>query len=69
MSDQTDTTHTYSVPGVSCDHCKQFIEKHVEIADGVTHVDVDVERKLVTVVGGEDSVIRAAIGDAGYDVA
>jgi copper chaperone CopZ len=35
----------------------------------VTGVDVDVEAKLVTVDGGDDAAIRAAIDEAGYDVA
>jgi copper chaperone CopZ len=32
-------------------------------------VEVDVEAKLVTVSGGDDAAIRAAIDDAGYDIA
>ena len=63
------TTHTYSVPGISCDHCKRAIETEVSGLAAVESVDVDVEAKLVTVVGGDDAAIRTAIDDAGYDVA
>ena len=68
MSDTT-TTRTYAVPGVSCDHCKHAIESEVSTVDGVVVVEVDVEAKLVTVSGGDDAAIRAAIDDAGYDIA
>ncbi len=68
MSD-TATTRTYAVPGVSCDHCKHAIESEVSTVDGVAVVDVDLEAKLVTVSGGDDAAIRAAIDEAGYDIA
>jgi len=63
------TTHTYSVPGISCDHCKRAIETEVSAVETVESVDVDVDAKLVTVVGGDDAAIRTAIDDAGYDIA
>ena len=63
------TTHTYSVPGISCDHCKHAIETEVSGVATVESVAVDVEAKLVTVVGGDDAAIRSAIDDAGYDIA
>jgi copper chaperone CopZ len=63
------TTHTYSVPGISCDHCKRAIETEVSAVAAVESVDVDVDAKLVTVVGGDDAAIRTAIDDAGYDIA
>jgi copper chaperone len=61
--------HTYSVPGISCDHCKRAIEAEVATVADVVTVDVDVEARRVTVVGGDDAGIRAAIDEAGYDVA
>ena len=63
------TTRTYSVPGISCDHCKHAIETEVSGIAAVESVDVDVDAKLVTVIGGDDAAIRSAIDDAGYDVA
>ena len=64
----TDTL-TYSVPGVSCGHCRAAIAEEVSQVAGVESVDVDLEAKVVTVVGGEDAAVRAAIDEAGYDVA
>lgn len=63
------TARLYRVPGISCDHCKAAIEGEVGKVAGVTSVDVDVDAKTVTVAGGDDSAIRSAIDDAGYDVA
>lgn len=60
---------SYSVPGVSCDHCKHAIEGEVRQVPGVLDVTVDVDGKQVAVLGGDDEAIRAAIDDAGYDVA
>ena len=68
MSD-TATIRTYSVPGISCDHCKHAIETEVGAVTGVASVEVDVPAKVVTVAGGDDSAIRDAIDTAGYDVA
>jgi copper chaperone len=62
------TTRTYSVPGISCDHCKRAIEGEVSTVADVASVDVDVEARRVTVVGGDDDEIRAAIDEAGYEV-
>ncbi len=61
-------TFTYSVSGISCDHCKRAIEAEVSGVADVVAVDVDVDAKQVTVVGGDDAAIRAAIDSAGYDV-
>lgn len=60
-------THTYSVPGMSCDHCVSAITGHVRQVDGVEKVDVDLDTKTVTVVGGNNEAIVAAIDEAGYD--
>jgi copper chaperone len=68
MSD-TATTRTYSVPGISCDHCKHAIETEVGAVAGVVGVEVDVPAKVVTVAGGDDTAIRDAIDTAGYDIA
>jgi copper chaperone len=61
---------TYSVPDISCGHCKEAIEGEVTKLDGVAEVVVDVESKTVTVDGvASDVAIRAAIEEAGYEVA
>jgi copper chaperone CopZ len=65
------TTITYTVPGMSCGHCEQAVKGSVSAVDGVESVDVDLDAKLVTIRGSDlsDERLRAAIDDAGYDVA
>jgi copper ion binding protein len=64
-------TITYSVPGISCEHCRVAIDTEVSRLDGVATVDVDLAARQVAVSGPglDDAAIRSAIDDAGYDVA
>ena len=67
----TDTTElVFSVPGVSCGHCRTAISEEVATVAGVVDVDVDVAAKRVRVRGARlnDGALRAAIDEAGYDV-
>ncbi|MDL4814937.1 heavy-metal-associated domain-containing protein [Actinomadura opuntiae] len=61
----------YSVPAISCGHCVAAISGEVRQVPGVSDVAVDVDAKLVTVRGNglDDAALRAAIDEAGYDVA
>jgi copper ion binding protein len=61
---------TFSVPGISCEHCRTAITAEVGRVAGVSSVEVDLERKQVVVGGADvdDAAVRAAIDDAGYDV-
>jgi copper chaperone CopZ len=63
------TTRVHSVPGMSCDRCVKAITDHVTPLDGVTCLVVDLEAKTVTVTGGDDVAVVAAIDEAGFDVA
>ncbi|MDH3296055.1 MAG: cation transporter [Acidimicrobiia bacterium] len=60
---------TFTVPGMSCGHCVSAVTDEVSAVDGVTSVEVDLDTKLVTVIGGHSDAIIAAIDEAGYDVA
>ena len=62
---------TFSVPDVSCGHCRAAISAEVERVAGVAAVDVDLDAKLVRVSGEaiDPDAVRAAIDEAGYDVA
>ena len=62
-------TRTYLVPSISCGHCKTAIEAEVSKVAGVASVDVDIEAKTVTVEGGDEALVRAAIDEAGYAIA
>jgi copper chaperone len=61
----------YSVPGVSCEHCRIAITREVAAVAGVESVEVDLTRKRVSVRGHDldGAAVRAAIDEAGYDVA
>ena len=62
---------TYTGPGMNCGHCRTAITSEVAKVPGVASVDVDLDVKRVTVAGEEldDRSVRAAIDEAGYEVA
>jgi copper chaperone len=65
------TILSFSVPGVSCAHCRRAIEGEVSQVQGVESVEVDLDAKTVTVSGDalDPVAIVAAIDEAGYEVA
>ena len=64
------TKRTYSVPGISCGHCKAAIEGELVPLEGVESALVDIDAKTVTVIGEITEVdVRAAVDEAGYEVA
>ena len=62
-------TTVYSVLGMTCQHCVNAVTAEVSGVRGVEAVAVDLDAKTVTVTGGDDAAIRAAIDEAGYEVA
>ena len=64
------STRTYTVDGMSCQHCVDAITGEVTQVSGVAGVVVDLGAKTVTVAGEplDDAAIRAAIDEAGYTV-
>jgi copper chaperone CopZ len=64
-------TLLFSVPGISCGHCRTAITAEVTRIAGVRAVDVDLDDKVVTVTGDgvDDAAVRDAIDEAGYDIA
>jgi copper chaperone CopZ len=66
-----DETHTYTVTGMSCAHCVAAVSEEVAAVAGVRGVDVDLAsgRLLVRGDGVSDAEVRAAVAEAGYDVA
>lgn len=65
------TEITYTVPDMSCGHCKQAVSSELERVAGVRKVEVDLDTKRVVVRGEnlEDASLRAAIAEAGYEAA
>lgn len=62
-------THRYLVPTMTCQHCQASIETEVNKVAGVASVRVDLDTKTVTVDGGDDTDVRAAIDEAGFALA
>jgi copper chaperone len=62
---------TYTVPAIHCAHCGLSIREEVAEVEGVEDVEVDLERKVVTIRGRglDDAALRAAIAEAGYEAA
>ena len=62
---------TYTVPEMSCGHCKAAVSAELQGVAGVESVAVDLETKLVVVRGDrlDDQALRAAIDQAGYRAA
>ncbi|MEI7768647.1 MAG: heavy-metal-associated domain-containing protein [Chloroflexales bacterium] len=63
-------TEKFLVPGVSCQHCVNAVNKEVSALSGVQKVEVDLSTKVVTVEHGDQvapAAIIAAIQEAGYD--
>lgn len=62
---------TYQVPAVHCGHCVHAITEEVSRVPGIEKVLVDLAAKTVTVNGDayDDAAVRAAIDEAGYDIA
>lgn len=64
-------TATYRVLGMTCDHCVRAVAEAVGEVAGVERVAVDLGTGRLD-VGGDDvwpAEVRAAVADAGYEVA
>ena len=64
-------TTTYTVQGMTCEHCVLSVREEVSEVDGVSAVAVELASGHVTVSGEgvDDSAVRAAVVEAGYQVA
>lgn len=65
------TTATFSVSGMTCDHCVAAVRAEVGRVDGVTGVDVQLATGAVTVESDrpvDPAAVSAAVGEAGYEV-
>ena len=66
------TTATYTVTGMTCGHCVNAVTEEVSQLPGVTQVEVDLATGGLTVTSDDpvdDDAVRAAVGEAGYEVA
>lgn len=73
MTDNTaGTVSTYTVKGMTCEHCVASVQEEVGKLESVTAVDVDLPSGLLTVTSSgplSESAVEAAVDEAGYAVA
>jgi len=63
---------TYTVTGMTCEHCVASVTEEISEIDGVTGVAVDLPTGAVTVTSTtplDDAAVRAAVEEAGYELA
>ncbi|PRY54027.1 copper ion binding protein [Knoellia remsis] len=66
------STQTFTVTGMTCGHCVASVTEEVSEIAGVENVDVDLATGAVTVTSSEpleDDAVRAAVEEAGYQLA
>ena len=60
---------TFTVTGMTCDHCRRAVTQEISAVDGVESVDVDLSSGTVTVSTArpvDRAEIAAAVDEAGY---
>jgi copper chaperone CopZ len=65
-------TSTYTVSGMTCAHCVASVTEEVQEIPGVENVDVVLETGALTVTSTQDlddDAVRAAVEEAGYQLA
>lgn len=68
----TPYTRTYRVIGMTCAHCVSSVSTEVGDLAGVSDVRVDLAGGTVTVASAQpldDDAVRAAVNEAGYELA
>jgi copper chaperone len=65
-------TTTYTVSGMTCQHCVNAVTGELSSLDGVDDVRVDLGTGVVTVTSArplDENDVRAAVDEAGYELA
>jgi copper chaperone len=66
------TTTTYSVTGMTCEHCVNAVTEELLQLNGVSRVSIDLPTGAVTVTSAEElahEAVAAAVDEAGYALA
>ncbi|MDQ3053427.1 MAG: heavy-metal-associated domain-containing protein [Actinomycetota bacterium] len=66
------STSTYTVIGMTCGHCVNSVTEEVKQVPGVTDLNVDLTTGGLTVTSQtpvDDTAVRAAVEEAGYQLA
>lgn len=65
------TTSTFTVSGMSCEHCVAAVRTELGKVEGVTGVEVDLDSGRVTVTSDrplDRAAVAAAVDEAGYEL-
>ena len=65
------TITTYTVEGMTCEHCVRAVTEEVGKVEGVSDVEVDLGTGRVTVASIEPldpEAVRTAVDEAGYEL-
>jgi copper ion binding protein len=68
----TSYTSSYTVTGMTCGHCVASVTEEVQEISGVTDVQVDLASGALSVTSSQpvdDEAVRAAVDEAGYQLA
>jgi copper chaperone CopZ len=68
----TDHTSSYTVTGMTCGHCVASVTEEVQEIPGVTDVRVDLASGALSITSSrpiDDDAVRAAVDEAGYQLA
>jgi copper ion binding protein len=66
------STATYTVTGMTCQHCVASVTEEISELDGVSAVDVQLDSGAVTVTSTaplDPDAVRSAVEEAGYKLA
>jgi copper chaperone len=66
------STATYTVTGLTCEHCVTAVREEVGALPGVSRVEVDLPTGRLTVTSDEpvdEGALAAAVDEAGYQLA
>ena len=64
-------TTKFTVPEISCDHCKSTIIDTLSTVDDITLVEVNIETKDVTLKSSEEidlDLVKSLLDEQGYTV-
>jgi copper chaperone len=67
------STSTYTVLGMTCEHCVRSVSEEVGAIPGVSDLTIDLTSGALTVTTGaepvSDAAVRDAVAEAGYRLA
>ena len=66
------STATYTVTGMTCEHCVASVTEEISELPGVQGIDVDLPTGAVTVTSEQpldEAAVRGAVEEAGYQLA